>query len=75
MSRQDTDILHRLADFDGHGGTATERYAMRMDAWTEITQLRQQLTAEKAAREMLQRQINERHAVVGMINGHPVRLA
>jgi hypothetical protein len=34
------DILERLVDFDHCGNTATERFALRMDAWSEIRQLR-----------------------------------
>jgi hypothetical protein len=53
------DILDRLTDFDGHGGTATERFTMRMDAWSEIVKLRRELTEAKAARGELYRAMNE----------------
>lgn len=53
-----TDILERLVDFDRHGITATERFTMRMDAWTEIKRLRQELTEAKAVRGTLHQALN-----------------
>lgn len=53
------DILGWLADFDSHGGTATERFTMRMDAWAEIVRLRRELTEAKAVRGELHRALNE----------------
>lgn len=53
------DILERLVDFDGYGGTATERFTMRMDAWAEIVRLCRELTEAKGARGELHRALNE----------------
>lgn len=37
------DLLERLVDFDHHGLTATERVAMRMEAWKEIKRLQAEI--------------------------------
>lgn len=37
------DLLVRLADFDRYGLTATERVELRVEAWHEISKLRDEL--------------------------------
>lgn len=51
MSKQD--LLERLGDFDNHGVTATQRFAMRMDALMEIKRLRASLAAATKALEFI----------------------